>query len=338
MAPENRLQALFDLLTALSSTLELEEVLSLFTARAAELTGSSSAELSLVHPDGETVIMLTDWSGNWGTTVGDAYSEAGETYPMHRFQTIRRVIEEQRPEQCRVCDAWAEQELRESIERYGIRSTLMLPLIASGDTIGLMEVIDTRDRVWEDFDVEFCQALCNVVAPAVRNALIYREMREMASRDPLTGLLNRRAFGDRMQQELDRHGDLSRIALLVLDLDGLKRINDTEGGHAAGDAALRLCAEVMSSSIRATDGAYRLGGDEFAVILGGASDVDAVRVAERISRGLQERSEGRFSLSGGVAAGAAGAGSTDVLYRLADRAAYRAKGQGGGRTEVSQAA
>ena len=85
MAPENRLQALFDLLTALSSTLELEEVLSLFTARAAELTGSSSAELSLVHPDGETVIMLTDWSGNWGTTVGDAYSEAGETYPMHRF-------------------------------------------------------------------------------------------------------------------------------------------------------------------------------------------------------------------------------------------------------------
>jgi len=257
---------------------------------------------------------------------------------MHRFQTIRRVIEEQRPEQCRVSDAWAEQELRESIERYGIRSTLMLPLIASGDTIGLMEVIDTRDRVWEDFDVEFCQALCNVVAPAVRNALIYREMREMASRDPLTGLLNRRAFGERMQQELDRQGDLSRIALLVLDLDGLKRINDTEGGHAAGDAALRLCAEVMSSSIRATDGAYRLGGDEFAVILGGASDVDAVRVAERISRGLQERSEGRFSLSGGVAAGAAGAGSTDVLYRLADRAAYRAKGHGGGRTEVSQAA
>jgi diguanylate cyclase (GGDEF)-like protein len=214
----------------------------------------------------------------------------------------------------------------------------MLPLIASGDTIGLMEVIDTRDRVWEDFDVEFCQALCNVVAPAVRNALIYRQMREMASRDPLTGLLNRRAFGDRMQQELERNGDLSRIALLVLDLDGLKRINDTEGGHAAGDAALQLCADVMASSIRATDGAYRLGGDEFAVILEGASDVDAVRVADRIARGVKERSEGRFSLSGGVAAGASGANSTDVLYRLADRAAYRAKGQGGGRTEVSKAA
>jgi diguanylate cyclase (GGDEF)-like protein len=203
----------------------------------------------------------------------------------------------------------------------------MLPLIASGDTIGLMEVIDhARPRVG---------GLRRGVLPgavqrrgaAVRNALIYREMREMASRDPLTGLLNRRAFGDRMQQELDRHGDLSRIALLVLDLDGLKRINDTEGGHAAGDAALRLCAEVMSSSIRATDGAYRLGGDEFAVILGGASDVDAVRVAERISRGLQERSEGQFSLSGGVAAGAAGAGSTTccTASQTARRTARRAR-------------
>jgi diguanylate cyclase (GGDEF)-like protein len=338
MAPENRLQALFDLLTALSSTLELEEVLSLFTARAAELTGSSSAELSLIHPDGDTVVMLTDWSGNWGTTVGDAYSEAGETYPLGRFETIRRVVEEQHPEQCRVSDEWAEQELRESIARYGISSTLMLPLITSGDTIGLMEVIDTQDRVWEDFDVEFCQALCNVVAPAVRNALLYSEMREMARRDALTGLLNRRAFGERMQSELDRNGDLTRIALLVLDLDGLKKINDTEGGHAAGDAALRLCADVMSASIRATDGAYRLGGDEFAVVLEGASEADAVRVAERISRGVLERSDGRCSLSGGVAAGATGAGSTDVLYRLADRAAYRAKGHGGGRTEVSQAA
>ena len=94
MAPANLLQALFDLSAALSSTLELEEVLAGFTARAAELTGSTSAELSLLSADGETVIMLTDWSGNWSSTVGEAYSEAGETYPVARFATIRRVLDD----------------------------------------------------------------------------------------------------------------------------------------------------------------------------------------------------------------------------------------------------
>jgi diguanylate cyclase (GGDEF)-like protein len=337
VAPVNLLQALFDLSAALSSTLELEEVLAGFTSRAAELTGSTSAELSLLSADGETVVMLTDWSGNWSSTVGEAYSEAGETYPVSRFQTIRRVLTVQRPEQCRVADPGAEQELRDSIVQYGVASSLMLPLVSRGETIGLMEVIDSRDREWQPFDVELCQALCNVVAPAVRNALLYEEMRDAARHDQLTGLFNRRSFDERLQQEVAERGDLSGIALLLLDLDGLKRINDSAGGHLAGDEALRLCAGVISRSIRGADGAYRIGGDEFAVVLAGASEPDAMRLADRIVECVAAEGGG-LSMSAGVAVGSPGGGSGDSLYRLADRAAYRAKHAGGGRTQLASAA
>src|SRR5436305_6182785 len=304
MAPANRLQVLFDLSAAMSSTLELEEVLALFTRDAAELTGATSAELSLLSKDGETVIMLTDWSGNWAATVGEHYSEAGETYSMHRFETIRRVLESGTPEQVRVSDNAAEAELRDSIARYGIASSLMLPLMSRGETLGLVEVIDTHDRVWDDFDVEFCMALCNVVAPAIRNALLYREMRETALRDELTGLGNRRAFNERLAHERSRHGDLARIALVLLDLDGLKAIND-RGGHLAGDAALRTAADAIRLAIRDSDAAYRLGGDELAVVLDGADATVAMAVAARIRSAVSELSGGAVSLSAGVALGTA---------------------------------
>ena len=333
MAPANRLQVLFDLSAAMSSTLELEEVLALFTRDAAELTGATSAELSLLSREGETVIMLTDWSGNWAASVGEHYSEAGETYSVHRFETIRRVLISGLPEQVQISDPEAEVELRDSIARYGIASSLMLPLLSRGETLGLVEVIDTRDRQWDDFDVEFCMALCNVVAPAIRNALLYREMRETALRDELTGLGNRRAFNERLAEERARHGDLTRIALVLLDLDGLKTIND-RGGHAAGDQALRTAADAIRIAIREGDAAFRLGGDELAVVLDGVDATVAMLVAARIRSAVSDLSGGALSLSAGVALGTA-VDEPDLLYRHADRAQYRAKDGGGGRVELA---
>ncbi|HYW29114.1 MAG TPA: sensor domain-containing diguanylate cyclase [Gaiellales bacterium] len=333
MAPANRLQVLFDLSAAMSSTLELEEVLALFTRDAAELTGATSAELSLLSQDGETVIMLTDWSGNWAVAVGEHYSEAGETYSVARFETIRRVLESGLPEQVQVSDEGAERELRESIARYGIASSLMLPLLSRGETLGLVEVIDSRERRWDEFDVEFCMALCNVVAPAIRNALLYREMREIALCDELTGLGNRRGFNERLADERARHGDLGRIALVLLDLDGLKAIND-RGGHLAGDRALRTAADAIRVAVRETDAAFRLGGDELAVVLDGADATVAMAVAARIRSAVAQLSGGTLTLSAGVAVGTAVA-DPDLLYRHADRAQYRAKDAGGGRVELA---
>jgi len=110
----------------------------------------------------------------------------------------------------------------------------------------------------------------------------------IASRDPLTGLLNRRRFYERLEGEIESARRVRGcLSLLVLDMDGLKQIND-EHGHAAGDAALQRLAQVLNSSIRPNDNVCRLGGDEFAVILPGADHGMATMVAARIHQGLRE--------------------------------------------------
>ena len=157
-----------------------------------------------------------------------------------------------------------------SLEARDRNALLMLPLISGGETIGMMEVVDEIDREFDAADVDFCQALCNVVAPAVQNAMLYKEMKELAARDKLTGLYNRRLFEEQFDAAVarsQRNGE--QLSLLVVDLDGLKRINDL-GGHPSGDEALRALAESLVESSRAGDVACRLGGDEFAVILPGA--------------------------------------------------------------------
>jgi len=120
-------------------------------------------------------------------------------------------------------------------------------------------------------------------------------------------------------------------------MDGLKRINDT-GGHLAGDRALRQAAEAIRDSLREGDLAFRLGGDEFAMLLAGASAADAAQVASRIQGALTRISAGRLTISGGISFGGFREFDEDELYRRADRATYRAKGFGGGRTELSVAA
>jgi diguanylate cyclase (GGDEF)-like protein len=206
----------------------------------------------------------------------------------------------------------------------------MLPLLARGETIGMMEVIDVVDRDFDKHDVDFCQALCDVVGVAVRNAMLYAEMQELAARDKLTGLYNRRLFEEQFDAAVARslrNGE--ELSLLVVDLDGLKRINDL-GGHPAGDEALRALGDALLATVRAGDVACRLGGDEFAVILPGATTADAIRVAERAQEALIAR--GPYSFSGGVARASANLGSIYDLYRSADIAAYRAKAAGGART------
>jgi diguanylate cyclase (GGDEF)-like protein len=206
----------------------------------------------------------------------------------------------------------------------------MLPLITGGETIGMMEVVDEVDRQFDPADVDFCQALCNVVAPAVQNAMLYQEMKELAARDKLTGLYNRRLFEEQFDAAVarsQRNGE--QLSLLVVDLDGLKRINDL-GGHPAGDEALRALADSLRESSRAGDITCRLGGDEFAVILPGADPDDAIRVAERAQEALIQK--GPYSFSGGVARAATNLGASYDLYRSADIAAYRAKAAGGART------
>jgi diguanylate cyclase (GGDEF)-like protein len=326
MAPANRLQALLDLSHKVSSSLDLSDVLEAFVGQAAELTGATAAELSFWDRDRDCLVMLVEHLQ--GT---DAITEeGGQIYRLSDFPATRSVLTSQKPLQIRVSNEKDDPPERALLASRGQNSLLMLPLVAQGETIGLMEVIDVQDRKFDQHDVDFCQALCDVVAIAVRNAMLYAEMQELAARDKLTGLYNRRLFEEQFDAAVARslrNGE--DLALLVVDLDGLKRINDL-GGHPAGDEALKALGDALLETLRAGDVACRLGGDEFAIILPGATPADAIKVAERAQEALVAR--GPYSFSGGVARASANLGSIYDLYRSADIAAYRAKAAGGART------
>ncbi|VFT60286.1 PAS/PAC sensor-containing diguanylate cyclase [Pseudomonas aeruginosa] len=155
----------------------------------------------------------------------------------------------------------------------------------------------------------------------------------MAYRDPLTGLGNRKAFDEQLGQALLRAGSGgSELALLYLDLDRFKEVND-RFGHDIGDALLRTVAERVRSTLRQPDKAYRLGGDEFAVLLEDSQENNPQRLAERLLAALVQP----IALNGeridfvtpsiGIALYPRHAGDAEGLVRAADSAMYEAKRQ-----------
>ena len=201
------------------------------------------------------------------------------------------------------------------------------------------------------YDVEVHLQLMREETPPVFVAIVQditerkqleRELRELATSDPLTGIANRRYFLDQLGEEMyriDRYGGFA--ALLMLDLDHFKRINDT-WGHAAGDQVLRHFTEQVGGRLRETDLIGRLGGEEFAVLLPETTLESAFSLAERIRRRVSEASvssekgEIHYTVSIGVTEIApADAIPDDPLVR-ADEALYRAKADGRNRVESTR--
>src|SRR4051812_22174281 len=149
-----------------------------------------------------------------------------------------------------------------------------------------------------------------------------RDVLNAASRtDPLTGCLNRRGFEERVDAELDSCRRLGRsAALVVLDLDDFKLVNDTRG-HDAGDELLRWTALRAGEQLRPMDSLGRMGGDEFAVLVPGAGPIEAREVADRLRDALGER----VSVSGGIASFPIDAVDRESLHRHADHDLYAAK-------------
>jgi diguanylate cyclase (GGDEF)-like protein len=167
------------------------------------------------------------------------------------------------------------------------------------------------------------------------------ELRRVSTTDSLTGLFNRRAMNDRLQHEWRRSSRYhTPLALLLIDIDGLKRIND-EWGHRGGDRLLRSTATAIRETLRTTDVGARWGGDEFAIVAPQTSRDAARRLAERLLTQLKNQKDyapGGIAASVGVAVfeSAQDAGKNlDWLMRCADGALYSAKS--GGRNQVKVA-
>jgi diguanylate cyclase (GGDEF)-like protein len=168
---------------------------------------------------------------------------------------------------------------------------------------------------------------------------IMDRLRGEADRDHLTGLANRRRFRTALGQEVERWRRYNvPCALVLVDIDHLKKINDKHG-HSAGDRVIRHAADALVELSRDNDTAARLGGEEFALLLAGANDEKAVAAAERLRYvfcATPVEEVGTVTISLGVAACPSHATSERALYSASDAALYRAKREGRNRTALAE--
>jgi diguanylate cyclase (GGDEF)-like protein len=207
------------------------------------------------------------------------------------------------------------------------RHWLVVPLRdGEGETIGMITVDEPEDFLLPANEkLQALRIFANQAATAIMAAKNVKELRFLADHDPLTRLLNRRAFVDRLDGEVARATRYGRsFGLVLCDLDDFKELNDRYG-HPAGDEALQRFARTLQAAVRKGDDAFRIGGDEFALVLAEAHEDDAREVVARIAA----KTTG-LRASFGVASCPGHAGDAQVLFRLADEALYEAKRSGSG--------
>lgn len=216
----------------------------------------------------------------------------------------------------------------------GVGDRLILPLTASGERFGTLELVG------DSFSKEQRMNAATLAAHAVvalENARLHGMVERQALVDGLTGLANRRAATAALHAEAARAERLQTpLSIVLADLDEFKDVNDVHG-HAVGDAVLRTFADVLRETVRESDVAGRWGGEEFLLLLPGADEEGAMQLAERVRIGLAARNipgapRLRVTASFGVAE-YAGELNSEQLVVAADSALYRAKRAGKDRVE-----
>ena len=212
-----------------------------------------------------------------------------------------------------------------------IRGALAVPLASDGEHLGYLSVYSRGglDALGEDAAAEL-EELAHRAGPAMENARRFKEARQLADLDALTGLHNRRYFHETLAREVSRAQRYDRkLALVVFDLDDFKAINDRIG-HLAGDGVLAEAADRVREVVRSADVACRVGGDEFAVILPESTLRDADQLYRRLEHAVSSRpvgQVGRLHLSAGVTELRPDDNAT-TFFERADEALYQAKGAG----------
>jgi diguanylate cyclase (GGDEF)-like protein len=204
-----------------------------------------------------------------------------------------------------------------------------------GQVIGVLDAESVRPHAFGPESERTLTVIAQQAAAVIQTVQLHEEARRLAVTDPLTGLHNRRFFMDRLVEHVrraERYGEC--LALLLLDFDYLKEVNDFHG-HQVGDRALCAVARLLESCLRESDEVARIGGDEFAAVLLKADGPLIETVHERMRDAIDaldlrddEGHELQVSLSAGVAFFPDDADGPDVLLQRADEALYRAKRRG----------
>jgi len=302
----------------LAGSIDLDEVLSRALEAAGGLHGADAALVMLPDSQGGKPLVAT-----LGLSVEEAERHAITGPPDGR---LARSIS--------MSYTYPELEDGEGREEEIIHAGLAVPLPGETQTLGYLTVFTrSNGHHFTDDDVRQLETLALRAGPAIENARRFREARQLADLDALTGLHNRRFFHETLARECARaHRYERKLSLIVFDLDDFKDINDRIG-HLAGDAVLAEAAERVRDVVRTADIACRVGGDEFAVILPESSLEDSDQLYRRILHAVSSRplgQAGKLYLSAGVAE-LRPEDDPVSFFQRADDALYRAKEAGKGR-------
>jgi diguanylate cyclase (GGDEF)-like protein len=324
------LRQLLDMSSALSRSLDPKDVALLMAEHLARAVGAEQAQISDWDRPNDRLRTL-------GTFPADLRPDIADYYPLAGYPETRRVLTEGAITVVDAEDPEADSAEAAILRAEGMRGLLMLPLIANGEVIGLVELTSCSPATNDPGQITLARTMAHEAAMALENARLYETARNLADRDPLTGFFNHRYLHERLSEEIVRAvRNRQPLSVIMLDLDDFKLVNDTFG-HVYGDQVLVRVADLVRSTLRASDVAARYGGDEFALILPETGREEAARVTERILdafRASPFAAEGRAPFPLGASIGIAthpfdGRSATDLIA-IADLGMYDAKDAGGG--------
>jgi len=211
-------------------------------------------------------------------------------------------------------------------------SIIGIPLLAGAQVVGVMNLARPKVGGFSPAEIALLRLLADLAAVAISNARLHEAVSKQAYTDILTGLPNRRALDERLEEEVKRASRNGQpLSVAMMDLDGFKLINDTFG-HAVGDAVLQQAFGSLKPFVRASDFLARYGGDELTLILPDTTLEQARVVVSKLQRRLRsltiplpDGSQASLSLTGGIAVMPNHARTAPDLLRAADEALYRAK-------------
>ncbi len=251
---------------AVSSSVDLDEVLNTVAHTAGELLGSAECQIQEFDPAANTVRPVALWQR---TLDEGARASLGELFSLDDEPEEREFLEAGEVLEQRYSDPGLPATTRALFDKYGDRAYLNVPLVFNGRPVGVLVLVEKElERRWTPDEVALAIGIAEQAAVAIEHARLYKRVQDQAVTDGLTGLYNHRHFYERLEHEIARARRYGTpVSLLMIDLDDFKALND-RNGHLSGDAVLRGVAAVLQSELRQSlDVAARYGGEEFAVIL-----------------------------------------------------------------------
>jgi two-component system, cell cycle response regulator len=316
------------LLRSLTSSLEIETILSEASEPLRQLFGASRSIIRLVDRSTKTLTIVSE---NCAKNVS---SMEHMSFPIETGGDEAEASYN---------SSWVASDLSQSMltdhrlstkilaDGFDVKSILSEPLIQQDEwfgDIGLHQCDVTR--TWSNTEIQLLNTISQQISVVVANAKLHHKVQEQSVRDALSGLHNRRYFDETFALECERASRYNQqLSLVIVDLDFLKRIND-DLGHLAGDEAIRKTGAILSTQSRRVDIATRFGGEEFALILPQTPLDGAAAAAEHWCQAINQCLIGdiRLSASIGVASFPNHGDKPELLLQAADTALYQAKKEG----------